>query len=155
MKRAMVVALFLAALALPFFAQELSLPQKEVWQMEEAYWRDVKAFDEPHYMKLWHENFLGWPRDQKLPVGKAALGEAVHRKFARKGTLEYEILSKSVAVTGDVGITQYAVKATFVGVDGQNTSYTSRVTHTWLKTKAGWQIIGGMSAPFDPDGHTW
>ena len=106
MKRTLVLAIFSIALALPLFAQEMSSQQKEVWQMEEAYWRDVKGFDEAHYMTLWHEDFLGWPRDQKMPIGKVALGEAVHRKFQRKGTLDYEFLSKWVEVAGNVGITQ-------------------------------------------------
>src|ERR1700730_3405431 len=25
----------------------------------------------------------------------------------------------------------------------------------WLKTDEGWKIVGGMSAPCEPDGHTW
>jgi len=155
MKRALILAIFSIALALPLFPQEMSSLQKEVWQMEETYWRDVKGFDEARYMTLWHEKFLGWPQDQKMPIGKVALGEAVHRKFQRKGTLDYEFLSKSVAVTGNVGITQYAVKSSFTGTDGQKTSFSSRVTHTWLKTDEGWKIVGGMSGPFEPDGHTW
>jgi ketosteroid isomerase-like protein len=155
MKRALVLAIFSIALALPLFAQEMSSQQKEVWQMEETYWRDVKGFDEAHYMTLWHKGFLGWPQDQKMPIGKVALGEAVHRKFQRKGTLDYEFLSKSVAVTGSVGITQYAVKSSFTGTDGHKASFSSRITHTWLKTDEGWKIVGGMSGPFEPDGHTW
>ena len=49
MKRTLVLAIFSIALALPLFAQEMSSQQKEVWQMEETYWRDVKGFDEAHY----------------------------------------------------------------------------------------------------------
>ncbi len=155
MKRTLVLAMFSIVLALPLFAQEMSSQQKEVWQMEETYWRDVKGFDEAPYMTLWRDEFLGWPRDQKTPIGKVALGEAVHRKFQRKGTLDYEFLSKAVGVTGDVGITQYGVKSSFTGTDGQKTSSSSRITHTWLKTDGGWKIVGGMSASFEPDGHTW
>jgi len=155
MQRALVLAIFSIALALPLFAQEMSSQQKEVWQMEETYWRDVKAFDEAHYLTLWHENFLGWPRDQKTPIGKVALRDAVHQKFQRKGTLDYEFLSKSVGVTGNVGITQYAVKSSFTGTGGEKTSFNSRITHTWLKTDQGWKIVGGMSASSEPDGHTW
>ena len=84
MKRALILAIFAIALALPLFAQEMSPQQKEVWQMEETYWRDVKGFDEAHYLTLWHEEFLGWPRDQKMPIGKMALREAVHPKFQRQ-----------------------------------------------------------------------
>ena len=90
-----------------------------------------------------------------MPIGKVALRQAVHRNFQRKGTLDYEFLSNWVEVAGNVGITQYGVKSSFTGTDGQKTSSSSRITHTWLKTDEGWKIVGGMSAPFEPDGHTW
>ena len=77
-------------------------------------------------MTLWHDKFLGWPRDQNTPIGKVALREAVHRNFQRKGTLDYEFLSNWVEVAGNVGITQYGVKSSFTGTDGHKTSSSSR-----------------------------
>jgi hypothetical protein len=95
MKNVLLLAVISIAIALPVLGQEMSTQQKEVWQMEESYWTDVKDFNEAHYLKLWHDNFLGWPRDQPEPIGKKELAEAVHRKFARKGAIEYEFLSKA------------------------------------------------------------
>jgi ketosteroid isomerase-like protein len=123
--------------------------------MEETYWKNGKAADEAHYMSLWHENFRGWPRDQASPVGMQGLGEAVQGKFARKGTLDYEILSQAVPVTGSIGITQYAVRSRCTKTDGRKDTFDSRITHTWLKTETGWKIIGGLSAPVESAGHTW
>jgi ketosteroid isomerase-like protein len=58
-------------------------------------------------------------------------------------------------VTNGVGITQYSVKSSFTGADGKKETFTSRITHTWLKTGEGWKIVGGMSALGESNGHTW
>ncbi len=137
------------------FAQEMTPAQKEVWQMEEAYWNDVKASNVDHYVTLWHSSFLGWPRDRDRPVGKKDLTEGAAKKMAAGHVVSYEFLSKAVTVIGNVGVTQYSVKATRAGKDGASETYTSRVTHTWLKTGSTWEIIGGMSAPYESSSHTW
>ncbi len=128
----------------PSSAQELSPRQKEVWQMEELYWKDVKDANATHYMTLWHEDFLGWPSFSPHPVGKDGIADTAAGWFA--GFVSYEFLEKSVRVTGDIGITQYAVRITRTAPDGQPATNITRITHTWLKTKNTWQIIGGMSA---------
>lgn len=137
------------------FAQDMTPAQKEVWQMEEVYWNDVKTSDADHYASLWHASFVGWPRDRERPVGKKELTEGAAKKMSEGRVLSYEFLSKTVTVVGNVGVTQYAVKATRAGKNGQNEVYTSRVTHTWLRRGNTWQILGGMSAPFESSGHTW
>lgn len=149
-----VVLLLLNAVA-PIAAQEMSSAQKEVWQMEEVYWKDVKDSNADHYATLWHEKFLGWPRDRDRPMGKDALSASAGRKMSESRVGSYEILYKGVTVVGNIGVTQYAVKTVRVKKDGQNETATSRVTHTWMKTGNTWQIIGGMSAPYESSGSTW
>jgi len=133
----------------------MSAAQKEVWQMEETYWKDVKESNVEHYASLWHPSFLGWPRDRDQPVGKKELNEGTAKKMAAGRVVSCEFLSKAVTVVGNVGVTQYSVKATRVEKGGGNVTYTSRVTHTWLKTGSTWEIIGGMSGPYESIGHTW
>ena len=125
-------------------AQELSPRQKEVWQMEEFNWKDVKDANATHYMTLWHEDFLGWPSFSPHPVSKDGIADSLAGWFA--GFVSFEFLEKSVRVTGDIGITQYAVRITRSASDGKLATNITRITHTWLKTKNTWQIIGGMSA---------
>ncbi len=148
------IAVLLVAIS-PLSAQEFSRSQNEVWQMEEAYWKDVKDAKLTHYMTLWHEQFLGWPRDRDKPVGKAGLEDGAKRKMADGHIVNYEILSKAVSVVGDTGVTQYSVRVVRVTKAGNEETYISRVTHTWLKTGSSWQIIGGMSAPIESSSHTW
>lgn len=136
-------------------AQEMTPEQKGVWHMEEAYWNDVKTSNADHYATLWHASFLGWPRDREHPVGKGELVAGTAKKMAAGHVVSYEFLSRAVTVVGNVGITQYSVKATRAGEGGTNETYFSRVTHTWLKTGNTWEIVGGMSGPYESSGHTW
>ena len=54
-------------------AREMNAEESEaaVWQLEEAYWRYVKANDLEGYRTLWDERFVGWPGFAEHPVGKA------------------------------------------------------------------------------------
>jgi ketosteroid isomerase-like protein len=81
--------------------------------------------------------------------------ESARKKMTTGGTVSYEFLSRAVTVVGNVGVTQYAVKATRTGKDGRSETSTSRVTHTWMRRGTTWEIIGGMSAPYEFSGHTW
>ena len=133
----------------------LSPAQREVWHMEERYWSDLETANLEAYVGLWHEQFLGWPRDRDLPVGKTGIDEGTRRKFAAGRVVRHEILSKNVTVVGDVGVTQYGVRVFRAEANGISVTYVSRVTHTWVRTGTTWQIIGGMSAPIESSAHTW
>jgi ketosteroid isomerase-like protein len=147
--------LLLFAAASYVSAQDMSAAQKEVWQMEETYWKDVKDSNADHYASLWHPSFLGWPQDRDRPVGKTELTDGVRKKMAEVHVASYEFLSKGVTVLGNVGVTVYSVRATRAPKDGKSETHTSRITHTWLKTGSTWEIIGGMSGPYESIGHTW
>jgi ketosteroid isomerase-like protein len=142
-RAALALSLLLFFVNLPS-AQDLSPRQKEVWQLEETYWKDLQSTNFTHYMTLWHEDFLGWPSYTPHPVNKDGIADSLSTSMS--GVLSYEFLEKAVRVTGDVAITHYAVKFTRTIPDGQTESRVSRITHTWLKTKNTWQIIGGMSS---------
>lgn len=142
--RAATLIFFILFAAILSTAQDFSPRQNEVWQMEETYWKDLQTANYTHYMTLWHEDFLGWPHFSPHPVNKDGIAASLPVKMS--DVLSYEFLEKSVRVTGEVGITQYAVKYTLPAPTGQTETRISRITHTWLKTKNTWQIIGGMSS---------
>ena len=129
--------------------------EKAVWAMEETYWKTLESSDLQGYVNLWHKDFLGWPRDRDLPVGKDGIEEGTRRKMAEGRVVSHEILSKAVRVVGTIGITQYAVRAVRVSTQGDTATFVSRVTHTWVRTGNTWKIVGGMSAPFASSEHTW
>jgi ketosteroid isomerase-like protein len=130
-------------------------PEQEVWELELRYWHLLEASDHAAYMELWHPDFLGWPRDRDLPTGFSGMDAGVRRKMSEGRVSGHEILSHSVTVVGDVGVTQYGVRAMRVTAGGATEQFTSRVTHTWLRTGGTWRIVGGMSAPLESSAHTW
>lgn len=48
-------------LALPVAAKDMNRDEKAVWQLEEDYWHFESAGDVDSYVKLWHDDFVGWP----------------------------------------------------------------------------------------------
>lgn len=59
--RGCAVAVLVTLLASGVTAQEMSSAQRDVWLLEESYWRYVTANDIESYKSLWHEDFVGWP----------------------------------------------------------------------------------------------
>jgi hypothetical protein len=45
-----------------------------------------------------------------------------------------------------VVVTHYWITDRWVDKNGVGTAQPSRITHTWIRTSGGWQIISGMSA---------
>jgi hypothetical protein len=48
-------------LALPAAAKDWNPDEKAVWHLEEYYWHFVSVGDVESYVKLWHDDFVGWP----------------------------------------------------------------------------------------------
>jgi len=147
------ISLFLA-LATTVFAQNSAKDQAEVWQLEKAYWEDVKSNDLAKYRALWNENFLGWPYVSSTPVRKDHITDWITANTSRGIKLQsYSIEQLGIQATGDVVIDHYRVKFTWANKDGAETKVnTMRITHTWIRTDGTWQILGGMSAPVNKDG---
>jgi ketosteroid isomerase-like protein len=140
-------------LALPVAARDRSAGENAVWQLEEDYWRFVSAGDLDSYVKLWHEDFAGWPCSEASPARKGDIGKWVRDIRDNHWKLTYELKPlESQAFGGDIVIVYYA--ATFVYDYGDGTGSGDglwrKFTHTWMKTPEGWKIIGGMCAAREP-----
>lgn len=55
-------------------AEERTSAEQAVWQLEEDYWRYVSTGDVDAYVKLWHDDFVGWPCFEWNPAGKNDIG---------------------------------------------------------------------------------
>jgi hypothetical protein len=95
--------------------------EEAVWQLEHSYWEYVKALDVNGYKSLWHEDFVGWPSTASMPMRK----------------------NPSV---GDVAVTHYHLTEHWIDKSGKGEPRTIKVTHTWLRSKGTWRMIGGMPA---------
>ena len=121
--------------------------QNEVWQMEENYWKYVKANDIKSYLTLWDENFIGYPGNNII-ANKAHITDWITDIHKNKtGTFNYTLTRKVENVFGDIVIVLYDVTHNFINGRLEETKKaTYKITHTWKKTDKGWLIIGGMGA---------
>jgi ketosteroid isomerase-like protein len=143
------IVLFIATMsaAPPAHAQQ-SDDEKAVWKLETAYWEDVKTLDLKSYMTLWHENVIGWPFVNSQPARIDHIADWITRYTDKGLRLQWFSIQQAASQsTGDVVVTHFWVTSFWADKAGRGEPSTSRITHTWIKTAKGWQIIGGMSAP--------
>jgi ketosteroid isomerase-like protein len=135
-------------------AQDAAKYEAQVWQLEKTYWECVKANDLEKYRALWHEDFIGWPFVSSAPVRKDHITDWITANTSNGTKLRsYSIEQLAVQVTGTIAINYYRIRADWANEEGVNTRTDAlRITHTWIRTGATWQIIGGMSAPVNANG---
>jgi ketosteroid isomerase-like protein len=123
-----------------------------VWKLEHAYWDDVKAHDLVSYLALWHSDFVGWPSVSPTPQRKDHITDWIDQ-YTNQGIhlKTYSLKPAASHATGDVVVTYYWLTADWVDKSGNSKPQTSRITHTWLSTPKGWQILAGMSASTPDD----
>lgn len=132
-------------------AQELSMDEQAVWRLEEDYWRYVKGQDMKRYLALWDERFVGWPSSSATPAGKANIADwIVPLRADPARVFDYELRREAVRSFGDVVVTHLVVWYVFRDAKtGKEVNRSPlRITHTWQRHSASWQIITGMSAPY-------
>jgi ketosteroid isomerase-like protein len=138
-------ALLLTLCASTIFAQQ-SPDEIAVWKLEHAYWDDVKAVDLVSYRALWHPDFVGWPYVSPRPQQKDHITDWIDQYTSKGLRLKSFSLEPAAShATSNIVLTYYWLTAVWVDKSGNGKPQSSRITHTWLRTPAGWQILGGMS----------
>ena len=147
---ARIIVLSLAVLMLmssPALAQQRSADEQAAWKLEHAYWEYVKAVDLENYKKLWHPNFLAWPPSSPKPERedntgwiKALTAKGLHMQ-------SYSLEPAASQATENVVVVFYWLTQQWVDKDGNGEPRTIKVTHTWIRTPSGLQIISAMAAP--------
>jgi len=148
MHRIVAVVILLSAAAL---AQEAD----QVWSQEQAYWKYVQANNLEAYRSLWHADFLGWPSVSPEPVRKTQITDWITMHTSKGERFELKDLERLVIqAAGNYATTTYRVRGAWVDKNGAAQPFTIRIIHTWLRDPGGkWQIISGMSAPTNAQGH--
>jgi ketosteroid isomerase-like protein len=144
----------LLALTAAAFGQDSAKDEAQVWNLEKAYWEYVKASDLEKYRALWHEDFLGWPYISSAPTRKDHITDWITGNTSKGMNLQsYSIEQLAIRVTGDIVINHYRIKMNWATSETANVrTDTLRITHTWIRTRGTWQILGGMSAPVNEEG---
>jgi len=155
MNRIACPAIVAVLLASPLFAGQPSADEKEVWSLEDTYWRYVQANDLERYRTLWHGDFLGWPLSSPEPVRKEHITDWITAHTSAGETLKsYDLQRLAAQASGDYVTVAYRVRMTWVDKGGVDKPGSLRVIHTWLHNASHrWQIISGMAAPPNAQGH--
>jgi hypothetical protein len=141
------IALLLTLNASAAFAGQ-SAEEKAVWKLEHAYWQYVKSVDLEAYKNLWHRDFVGWPSSSATPVRKDRITDWITNAQKKGLRLKwYKLEPAASQATENVVVTHYWLTELWVNKEGSGKPDTIKLTHTWIRTPGGWQIIGGMAAP--------
>jgi ketosteroid isomerase-like protein len=126
-----------------------------VWRLEDDYWRYVKAGDVESYVKLWHDDFIGWPCGQPHPKRKNGIGDWVREVRDKRISVDNALTREGAQAFDDVVVVHYSFTRVDTYPDGhvEGRGKLSKITHTWRKSADSWQIIGGMCGSM-PDGAT-
>jgi hypothetical protein len=118
----------------------------EVWALEDDYWRYVKAGDIENYVKLWHDQFIGWPCNKDHPSRKSAIGDWVREIRDKKLKVEAVLTREGAQDFGDIVVVHYRFTRVDTYPEGrvEGRGQLSKITHTWKRVGNTWQIIGGM-----------
>lgn len=129
--------------------------EREVWSLEENYWKYVQANDLEHYRTLWDDNFLGWPWTSPEPARKAQITNWITAHTSKGETLKsYNLERLVVQVTDNLATAAYRIRMTWVDKSGAEQPGSLRIIHTLHRNAGGsWQIISGMSAPTNAESH--
>lgn len=142
----LILAIAGAVATTPASGQQTSNEQA-VWKLETNYWEYVKALDLDHYKDLWHGNFVGWPSMDSQPARKDHITDWIGLYTAKGEKMQWFSLQQADSqATENLVVTHYWVTSRWVDKAGNGEPFTSRITHTWIKTTTGWKIISGMSA---------
>lgn len=143
-----VVALVSALIPLDRTPVTAQGPEEEVWKMEESYWEIVRARDFEGYLRLWHEDFVGWQCAEPEPGGVEGIGDWVRELRNENVEVSYELRREAIQAFGSTTVVHYAVRWTFRYPDGRVAGNETwrKITHTWINVDGRWLIVGGMCA---------
>src|SRR5512138_1475315 len=108
------LALLVLSMSAVGAASSPALPQGDdpgvaaVWQLEDDYWRYVKAGDVESYVKLWHDDFIGWPCGQVHPKRKDSIGEWVKNVRDQRINVQYELTREGGQRFDDIVVVHYS-----------------------------------------------
>lgn len=92
--------------------------------------------------------FVGWPSTELMPLRKDHIADWLSSDIAEQNTLKcYKLEPAAITVVDNVAVVHYHLTERWADKSGKSEPpRTIKVTHTWLRIKDGWQIVGGMAA---------
>ncbi len=152
MQKLLLAVIAATGIVSPAYAAERTVDEQAIWNLEEDYWRYVKAGDVDSYIKLWHDDFVGWPCHTTTPSDKSGIGSWVKDIRDNHWKFDYSLRPLEFRTFEDVVAVHYAAEFVYDYGDGtkSGSGIWRKFVHVWKKTDDRWQIITGMCAAQAP-----
>jgi len=118
---------------------------EEIWKLEEAYFRNLYKAAYGEVLALVHPQFLGWPGNLSKPIGREESALFMKRLIPQPTPCTIRIERAGLQQSGNTVLTQYTLHVDCPDASGTTKTQSSRITHTWIRQKSQWQLLGGMS----------
>jgi ketosteroid isomerase-like protein len=118
----------------------------DIWALEDAYIAAYEIADHESILALMDERFLGWPDSKEKPTTYDEVRGFLAEKYGAPGTWNFDIERAGIRIHGGVVITHYILVVSARGAAESAQAQETRITHTWIRSDAGWKILGGMSS---------
>jgi ketosteroid isomerase-like protein len=126
--------------------EEPKRAEAKIWALEDAYWEANRDADHEGIISTWHDRFLGWPEGEPRPIDKAEGARFVRENYAQPASYSFEIERTGIVVLGDVAVNHYTVHLKSPDAEEGKKLRSLRITHTLVRGRTGWKVLGGMSA---------
>jgi ketosteroid isomerase-like protein len=153
------IVLVVLALVFGFFSLSIAMDaenrrntmEEEIWKLEEAYFTNLYRADYGGVLALVHPRFLGWPGNLPKPIGREESAEFMKRLIPQPTPCGIRIEHAGLQQSGDTALTQYILHVDCPTASGMERTQSSRITHTWIRQKGQWKLLGGMSVDIKKD----
>jgi ketosteroid isomerase-like protein len=118
-----------------------------IWALEQVYITAHRNADHQSVLSLWDDRFLGWPSPLHGTTGKEGGPKYLAEYAAEPSQRSFRIERQGIRLVGDVAINHYRLHWWVGQEDAPLSSGTTRLTHTWIRDRGVWRILGGMECP--------
>ena len=119
--------------------------EEEIWALEEAYFTNLYKANYEGIIAIEHSQFLAWPGGIPQPIDKEENARFMKQLIPKPTSCNIKIERAGIRVLGDVALTHYILHVNCGDTAGVAKSPSSRITHTWVKEGASWELLGGTS----------
>ncbi len=119
--------------------------EEEIWKLEEAYFTNLYRANYVEVLALVHPQFLGWPDNLPKPIDKEESAKFMKMLIPQPKPCIIRIERAGLQQSGDTVLTQYSLHVDCQEASGMVRTQPSRITHTWIRQKDQWKLLGGMS----------
>ncbi len=139
----MLLALILAAAAVPAPAADLAAARDTIWTKEQSIYAGRGKGDLAPYLAALATGYLSWPPFDAKPKGENGI-RATQQKMAGKTAEALAMTLDDFTLHGDTAIIYYHTHRSRLA-DGTPADETWEVTHSWVREDGQWKVLGGMA----------